>query len=70
MLERINNESFWLSSADCADVFIRRDAFEGLRSSSEGVGGDEVSEVRAKLRMAFMVETLDGCLMVRFILST
>jgi hypothetical protein len=47
LLERIKFESFWLGSPAFADVFVRREAFQGLQPPSVVVGVDEVGKVAA-----------------------
>ena len=59
MLERIENESFWLRSPAFADVFERREALQSLEPASEVIGCDEVREMLSKLLMALVVEALD-----------
>jgi hypothetical protein len=39
---------------------VGREAFEGLQSAAEVVGGDEVDEMAAELVMALVVEASDG----------
>jgi hypothetical protein len=51
----IEPESFGLFCPAFADVFVRCEAFEGLEATTEVVGGDEVSEVLAKLIMALII---------------
>ena len=41
-------------------MLIGREAFEGLQSPSEVIGGDKVYEVLSKLIVAIVVEALDG----------
>lgn len=72
-MERIKCESFRFGCPDFADVFVRREAFEGLQPTGEVISFDEVFQVLAELLVAVVVEALDGrflSLMVRFILST
>ena len=48
---------------DCplfADELVGREAFEGLQSSPEIVGADEVGEVLAQLVVVLVVEAFDG----------
>jgi len=42
-MERIEGESFGLFCPELADVFVRREAFEGLEPLGEVVGADEVA---------------------------
>ena len=49
MMERIERESFGLFCPDLADVFVRREAFEGLETLGEVVGADEVGQMGTKL---------------------
>ena len=60
MLERIEFESFWLRSPAFADVFVRREALQGLQPPSVVVGGDEVGKVNFKLIVSIVVVALDG----------
>jgi hypothetical protein len=57
-VDRIDDESVWLRSPDLADAFVGLEAAERLEPAGEVVGGDEVSEVGAKLIVAFVVENL------------
>ena len=63
MLEWIEGESFGLFRPDLADVFVRREPFEGLEALGEVVGADEVGEMAAELIVGFMVEALDSRLL-------
>ena len=49
MLERVKFESFWLGSPAFADVFVRREAFQGIQPPSVVVGVDEVGKVSFEL---------------------
>ncbi len=42
------------------DVFVGCETFEGLESSGEVVGVDEVGEVLPEVLVGFVIETLDG----------
>lgn len=53
-------KSFWLGSPAFADVFVRREAFERLQSTSEIVCFDEVIEMLTKLLVVFVIEAPDG----------
>ena len=48
-----------------ADRFMRRQAFWRLEAASRVVGADEVAEVRPDLIVAFVVMSLDGCVLDR-----
>jgi hypothetical protein len=45
LLERVEFESFRLGSPAFADVFVRREALQGLEPPSVVVGVDEVGKV-------------------------
>ncbi len=55
LLERIEDESFWLGSPGFADEFVGCETFEGLESSAEVIGIDEVAEMSPELRMSVVV---------------
>ena len=59
----IYGESIWLGSPSLADVFIRREATEGLEAVDEVVGCHDVGEVCAQLVVVFVMETFDGRLL-------
>jgi hypothetical protein len=59
LLERIENESFWLTSPAFADVFEGRKSVQSLEPASIVTGCDEVREMLLKLLMALVVEALD-----------
>jgi hypothetical protein len=59
LLERIEDESFWLRSPAFADVFEGCEARQSLEPSSEVVGCDEVGEMLSKLLVACVIEALD-----------
>src|ERR1700730_14048069 len=58
-MERIERESFRLFCPDLADVFVGREAFEGLESLREVVSADKVAEMASELRVRLVVESLD-----------
>jgi hypothetical protein len=49
------------SAVQFADGFVGCEALEGLQSSAEVVGLDEIGEVPAELVVGVVVEALDGC---------
>ena len=59
-MDRIQGEAFGLGVPAFADVLIGREAFEGLQSSPEVVGADEVGQMPFKLVVVVVVEPLDG----------
>ena len=59
MLERIKTESLGLFCPELADVFVRREAFEGLQPPAEILCIDEVIEVPLELRVAAVMVALD-----------
>jgi hypothetical protein len=62
-MERIERETVGLFCPELADVFVRREAFEGLEPLGEVVGADEVGEMASKLIVSLIVETFDGRLL-------
>ena len=46
-MDRIDDETFWLRSPDLADVFLGREAAEGLEATGEVIGWQEVAEMDA-----------------------
>src|SRR5438046_4450302 len=56
----IECEALWLFCPESAGVFVGRKSFEGLESSGEVVGGDEVCEVTAQLIVSLVEEAFDG----------
>jgi len=65
LVDRVQDESVWLGGPDLADVFVWREAVEGLESAREVVGCYEVAEVDAKLIVSLVVETLHSGLLDR-----
>src|SRR5882757_7022828 len=59
-MDWIESESVWLACPDFADVFVGREAFEGLQTPSVIVGSDEVGEMALELPVAVVVIALDG----------
>lgn len=59
-MERIEYESVWLFGPEFANVFVRRETFEGLQAAGEIVCGDEVVEMRSQLRVRFIEVALNG----------
>ena len=57
---RIQREAIWLGCPAFADVFVWREATQGLQSAPVIVGVDEVAEVRGQLGMAVVVVAFDG----------
>jgi len=62
LLERIEFESFWLGSPAFADVFVRREALQGLQAPTVVVGVDEVGEVCFELIVSIVMIALDRLL--------
>ena len=56
----IEFESMGLFCPEVADVFVGCKSSEGLESSSEVVGVDEVSEVLTEVQVGFVVEAFDS----------
>jgi hypothetical protein len=56
---RIEIDSFRLCCPAFADEFVWGEPFEGLQTSAEIVGGDEVSELLTELFVVVVVEALD-----------
>jgi hypothetical protein len=63
LTDRIEPESFGLICPYFADVFVRREACEGLQPLGELVSGDEPVEVSPHLVIAVVVVALDGRLL-------
>jgi hypothetical protein len=59
-MERIENESFFLGSPGFTDVFVRREAFQGLETPAVVIGVDEVGEVIFELGVAIVMMALYG----------
>ena len=59
-MDRIESESVRVVCPDFADVFVGREAFEGLEPPAVVVGIDEVGEVALGLPVAVVVIALDG----------
>ena len=59
LVDRVQDESIRLGGPDLADVFVGREATEGLESAGEVVGGQEVGKVCSQLVVAVVVETFD-----------
>jgi hypothetical protein len=51
-MDWIESESVWVVCPDFADVFVWREAFEGLETPAEIVGVDEVGEMALELPVA------------------
>jgi hypothetical protein len=60
LLERVEAESFRLDCPSFADELVGREAVEGLESSGEVVGGDEVVEMPGELVVGCVVIPLNG----------
>lgn len=56
----IEFEALWLFCPDRADVFVRCESFEGLESSGEVVGIDEVGEMLSEVFVGLVVEAFDS----------
>ena len=59
LVDRILDEAVWFGYPDLADVFVGREATEGLESACEVVGCHEVRQMGAQLVVVIVVETLD-----------
>jgi hypothetical protein len=59
-MEWVEDESFGFGSPALADELVGREPFEGLQSSPEVVGADEVGQVPRELIVVVVVETFDG----------
>ena len=59
-MDRIQGESFRFDCPLFAAELVRREAFEGLQSSPEVVGADEVAEVLVQLVVLVVMEAFDG----------
>ena len=57
----IKFESMGFFCPEGADVFVGCKSSEGLESSGEVVGVDEVGEVLTEVLVCLVVEALDGC---------
>jgi len=65
LVDRVENESVWLGCPDLADVFIRREAAEGLEPPGEIVSVHEVGEMGAELVVVFVIEAFYRCVFDR-----
>src|ERR1700722_4784494 len=61
----IEVEAFWLFCPDFADELVWREALEGLQSSAEVIGCDEVAQMAAQVFMVVVVEAFDGSFLNR-----
>ena len=59
-MDRVKGEPFGFDCPLFADELVGREAFEGLQSSPEIVGADEVGEVLAQLVVIVVMEAFDG----------
>lgn len=59
-MDWVESKSIWGLSPEFAEIFVRREAFERLESSSEVVGFEEVCQVRFELDMGVVEVSLDG----------
>ena len=66
-MDRIQGEPFRFDCPLFADELVGREAFEGLQTSPEVVGADEVGEVLAQPVVVIVVEALDGRVLDRAI---
>ena len=63
LMDQVQGEPFGFDRPLFADEPVRREAFEGLQSSAEVIGADQVSQVISQLVVA--VEAFDGRLLDR-----
>jgi hypothetical protein len=59
-MDRVEAEALRLLLPDFADELVGREAFEGLQSSTEIVGADEVGEVISQLFVVVVMEAFHG----------
>ena len=69
-MDQMEPESFGLFCPDAADVFIRREAFEGLEAAGEIVCRDEIADLSAESIVAIVDRLTVASLIVRFLRST
>ena len=58
-MDRVQGEPFWFDCPLFADELVGRESFEGLQSSPEVAGADEVGEVLAQLVVIVVMEAFD-----------
>ena len=58
-MDRVKRKSVWGLGPEFAEVFVGREAFEGLESSGEVVGFEEVGQVRFELLVGIVKVALD-----------
>ncbi len=59
-MDWVESKSIWCLRPEFAEVFVGRESFEGLESSGEVVGSEEVGQVRFELVMGVVEVSLDG----------
>ena len=59
-MDWVESKFIWGLRPELAEVFVRREAFEGLESSGEVVGSEEVGQVHFELVMGVVEVSLDG----------
>jgi hypothetical protein len=59
-MDWVESKSIWCLRPDFAEVFVGGEAFEGLESSGEVVGSEEVVQVRFELVVGVVELSLDG----------
>ena len=59
-MDWVESKFIWGLRPELAEVFVRREAFEGLESSGEVVGSEEVGQVRFELVVGIVEVSLDG----------
>ena len=59
-MDRVEGKSICGLRPELAEVFIRREVFEGLESSGEVVGSEEVSQVCSELFLGVVEVAFDG----------
>ncbi len=58
-MDRVEGKFIWGFRPELTEVFIGREPFEGLESSGEVVGSEEVGQVRFELVMGVVEVSLD-----------
>jgi hypothetical protein len=58
-MDWVASKSVWALSPEFAEIFVGREALEGLESSGEVVGSEEVGQVRFELVMGAVEVSLD-----------
>src|ERR1700676_1350841 len=62
-MDWVEDESVWFICPGLPDVFVWREAFQGLEPACEVVGDDEVGQVASELVVRLIVIAVDGCLL-------